>query len=113
MELMASEAEAPGSDGGADVDEILAAVKRIPEVCAVYTTAGDPDALVHVRVEDVQHLNNVIGQLRKSGLVTATKTLMVVDAWMRHESTEKAAAPPPSPVSLGSYNFDNSGDQEP
>ena len=42
--------------GDADVDEIIAAVTRVPEVREVFTTAGDPDALVRIRVDDVQHL---------------------------------------------------------
>lgn len=82
--------------GAADVEEVLAAVRRVPEVAAVYTTAGDPDALVHVRVDDVQNLRRVIADLRHSGLVTGTKTLMVVDAWVRPGSTRVSRAEPSS-----------------
>ena len=36
----------------------------MPEVDAVYTIAGDPDALVHLRVRDVADLTRVIDLLR-------------------------------------------------
>ncbi|HVO53231.1 MAG TPA: Lrp/AsnC family transcriptional regulator [Solirubrobacterales bacterium] len=59
----------------ADIEGIAA---DLPEVDAVYTTAGDPDALVHMRVRDVADLTRVIDLLRRSGKVTGTKTLMVL-----------------------------------
>ncbi|MCW2951844.1 MAG: transcription regulator AsnC [Conexibacter sp.] len=69
--------------GTTDVEEIVAAAARLPEVHEVYTTAGDPDALVHVRVDGVEHLQRVINQLRHSGSVIGTKTLMVLGTWKR------------------------------
>ena len=48
---------------------------------AVFTTAGDPDALVWIRVPDVKRLGQVIEQLRRSGRVTGTKTLIVLGTW--------------------------------
>lgn len=71
--------------GDTDVEHILAAASAIPEVRELYTTAGDPDALAHIRVDDVQHLQQVINQLRRSGDVTGTKTLMVLGTWTRPE----------------------------
>jgi Lrp/AsnC family transcriptional regulator, leucine-responsive regulatory protein len=59
----------------ADIEGIAA---DLPEVDAVYTTAGDPDALVHMRVRDVADLTRVIDLIRRSGKVTGTKTLMVL-----------------------------------
>ncbi len=70
--------------GTADIGEIRSAAVRLPEVQAVFTTAGDPDALVWLRVPDVSHLGRVIEQLRHSGRVTGTKTLIVLDTWTRH-----------------------------
>jgi Lrp/AsnC family leucine-responsive transcriptional regulator len=70
--------------GTADLDEIRAAASTLPEVQAVFATAGDPDALVWLRVPDVERLGHVIEQLRRSGRVTGTKTLIVVDTWTRH-----------------------------
>ena len=69
--------------GDADIDEILGAVERIPEIREVFTMAGDPDALLRIRVNDVEHLKAVVNQLRRTGRVTGTKTLMVLDRWSR------------------------------
>jgi Lrp/AsnC family transcriptional regulator, leucine-responsive regulatory protein len=69
--------------GDADIDEILAAVEEIPEITEVFTMAGDPDALLRIRVDDVEHLKVVVNRLRRTGRVTGTKTLMVLDRWAR------------------------------
>jgi DNA-binding Lrp family transcriptional regulator len=69
--------------GTASIDEIVGAVVGIAEVTEVYTLAGDPDALVRIRIDDVDHLKQVINQLRLSGTFTGTKTLMVLDHWSR------------------------------
>jgi DNA-binding Lrp family transcriptional regulator len=69
--------------GTADMEEVRAAAIRLPEVQAVFTTAGDPDALVWLRVPDVERLGRVIEQLRHSGRVTGTKTLIVLGTWTR------------------------------
>ena len=66
--------------GTANIDEIRATAAQTSEVEAVFTTAGDPDALVWLRVADVQRLGRVIEELRHSGRVTGTKTLIVLDA---------------------------------
>jgi Lrp/AsnC family leucine-responsive transcriptional regulator len=67
--------------GATRVEEIAGVARGLPEVQAVFTTAGDPDALVWLRARDVADLTRVIDQLRRSGRVTGTKTLMVLDAW--------------------------------
>lgn len=64
--------------GDTPVDEIARIADDIPEVEAVFTTAGDPDAIAWIRVSDVEHLKRVIDLLRRSGLITGTKTLMVL-----------------------------------
>ena len=56
--------------GTADLEEIRATASTLPEVLAVFATAGDPDALVWIRVPDVEELGKVIGKLRRSGRVT-------------------------------------------
>jgi Lrp/AsnC family transcriptional regulator, leucine-responsive regulatory protein len=66
--------------GDTKVAEIKGVAAGLPEVQAFYTTAGDPDALVRVRVRDLADLTRVIDELRRSGRVTGTKTLMVLDA---------------------------------
>jgi Lrp/AsnC family leucine-responsive transcriptional regulator len=67
--------------GDAKVAEIKGVAEGLPEVQAIFTTAGDPDALVWIRVKDVNDLTRVIDLLRRSGRVTGTKTLMVLDTW--------------------------------
>ncbi len=64
--------------GKTRVADIAGIARDMPEVDAVYTTAGDPDALVHLRVKDVADLTRVIDLLRRSGRVTGTKTLIVL-----------------------------------
>jgi Lrp/AsnC family transcriptional regulator, leucine-responsive regulatory protein len=64
--------------GGTKVADIAGAAGGLPEVEAIYTTAGDPDALVHLRVRDVADLTRVIDVLRRTGKVTGTKTLIVL-----------------------------------
>jgi Lrp/AsnC family transcriptional regulator, leucine-responsive regulatory protein len=65
-------------DGTARVDTIATIADDIPEVQEVFTIAGDPDALARVRVRDVTDLKRVIDRLRGSGVITGTKTLMVL-----------------------------------
>ena len=67
--------------GNTRVDDIAAVATGIPEVQAVYTTAGDPDALALLRVRDVDDLKRVIDRLRSTGTVVGNKTLMVLGAW--------------------------------
>jgi len=69
--------------GNTRVSEIVRSVWTIPEVQAIFTLAGDPDALVQVRVRDLAHLQVVIDTLRRSGAVTGTRTLMVLGSWER------------------------------
>ncbi len=69
--------------GTTRVSEIVRSVSYIPEVAAVFTIAGDPDALVRLRVRDLGHLQQVIDTLRRSGSVTGTRTLMVLGSWER------------------------------
>ncbi len=71
--------------GTTSVRDILAGASRTPEVQAVFTIAGDLDALVHMRVRDITHLQEVIDRLRSSGKVIGTRTLMVLGSWTRDE----------------------------
>ena len=71
--------------GTADMAEMRQTASALPEVVSVFATAGDPDALVWLRVPDVERLGHVIERLRRSGRVTGTKTLIVLDSWTRHD----------------------------
>jgi Lrp/AsnC family leucine-responsive transcriptional regulator len=64
--------------GDARVDTIASIADDIAEVQAVFTIAGDPDALAWIRVSDVHELKRVIDRLRNSGDVIGTKTLIVL-----------------------------------
>jgi Lrp/AsnC family leucine-responsive transcriptional regulator len=69
--------------GSTRVDDIEEIAHDVPEVHAIFTVAGDPDALAWIRVSDVQDLKRVIDRLRNSGKVTGTKTLMVLGSSVR------------------------------
>ena len=67
--------------GTANVDDIRATAIRLPETQAVFTIAGDPDALVWLRARDMRHLQATIDEMRRSRRVTSSKTLIVLDSW--------------------------------
>ena len=62
-----------------DIDH---AVDDLPELVESFTVAGDPDALVRLRVTDVEHLKRVIDRIRQSrrgsAKIIGTKTLIVL-----------------------------------
>jgi DNA-binding Lrp family transcriptional regulator len=63
---------------GAQVGDIDEAFAALPELVESFTTAGDPDALVRLRVTDLDHLKRVIDRIRRSDEVSGTKTLIVL-----------------------------------
>ncbi|QIZ36551.1 Lrp/AsnC family transcriptional regulator [Saccharopolyspora sp. ASAGF58] len=69
--------------GTSGVDEIIQTTTRMSEAQAVFTIAGDPDALVWLRVRDIAHLQRTIDEIRRSHRVTSTKTLIALDSWQR------------------------------
>ena len=71
--------------GDVPVADIQAASTSVPEVQEVYTMAGDPDALVRIRVRGMEHLQEVVDALRQQAGVVGTKTLMVLSSWRRGE----------------------------
>ncbi|HEY4280931.1 MAG TPA: Lrp/AsnC family transcriptional regulator [Conexibacter sp.] len=77
--------------GESDVDAIVGEIAQLPEVREVFTTAGDPDALVRLRVDDVENLKRVVNGLRRGGNVTGTKTLMVLSRWGRSNDNVQRA----------------------
>lgn len=64
--------------GTTQVGDIEGAVSGLTELVEAFTTAGDPDALVRVRVTDLDHLKRVVDRIRRTGVVTGTKTLIVL-----------------------------------
>lgn len=69
--------------GGTDTREIEEIARQVPEVQQYFTIAGDPDALVRIRVQSVDHLQRVVNAIRRTGIVAGTKTLIVMAAWDR------------------------------
>jgi Lrp/AsnC family transcriptional regulator, leucine-responsive regulatory protein len=68
--------------GDVNIDQIFEFASKFPEVDEVLTTAGDPDALVRIRVDNLEHLQRVVNQLR-TGSVIGTKTMIVLSSWQR------------------------------
>jgi Lrp/AsnC family transcriptional regulator, leucine-responsive regulatory protein len=67
-------------EGSTQVDEIDRAFAGLPELVEGFTIAGDPDAIVRLRVADLDHLKRVIDRVRRVSGVTGTKTLIVLGA---------------------------------
>ena len=65
-------------EGSTQVDEIDGAFADLPELVEGFTIAGDPDALVRLRVSDLDHLKRVIDTIRRGAGVTGTKSLIVL-----------------------------------
>ena len=63
----------------ADIDQFPA---ELPELVTSFTLAGDPDALAHVRVRDVEHLKQVVDRVRRGKRggpkVVTTRTVIVL-----------------------------------
>jgi Lrp/AsnC family leucine-responsive transcriptional regulator len=74
-------------NGATETGELAEILKGIPEVQDFFTIAGDPDALVRIRVDDVDHLQRVVNAMRRTGKLTGTKTLIVMYQWSRLDST--------------------------
>lgn len=85
--------------GKTEVDDVEVIAADVPEIEGIWTVAGDPDGLAWVRVRDVNNLKDVVDQLRKSGKIVGTKTLMVLDSSMRSRFKRRSKAQNPSPES--------------
>jgi Lrp/AsnC family transcriptional regulator, leucine-responsive regulatory protein len=81
--------------GATDTRDIEEIVREVPEVQQYYTIAGDTDALVRFRVQNVDHLQRVVNAMRRTGLIAGTKTLIVMSAWDR--AIPSARQPPDEP----------------
>ena len=67
--------------GDADVHAILEKAMERPEVREAMTMAGDPDALLRVRVNNVTQLREIVIQLRTSGPILRSRTMIVLGRW--------------------------------
>ena len=66
------------ASGNIPPGRIRAAVATVPEVHAAYTVTGDADALLHVRVRDTRHLEEVLEAIRREPFVAQTRSLVVL-----------------------------------
>lgn len=78
--------------GNASMEEIRTLLTGLPEAQATFITAGDPDAIIWLRVDGPQGLQHTIEKLRRGGKVIGTKTLMVLESWA-HQSPRSQAGP--------------------
>lgn len=74
--------------GSTDTSELEEIARQVPEVQQYFTIAGDPDGLVRFRVRDVEHLQQVVNAIRRTGIVAGTKTLIVMSTWDRARDQE-------------------------
>lgn len=74
--------------GATDTRQIEEIARQVPEVQQYFTIAGDPDALVRFRVRNVDHLQQVVNAIRRTGLVAGTKTLIVMTSWDRSRTRQ-------------------------
>jgi DNA-binding Lrp family transcriptional regulator len=70
VELYCADRTAPG-----DVHTI---VEGHPELVGAWTVAGEPDAIVRLRVRDVKHLEKAVERLRRDRNIVRTRTLIVL-----------------------------------
>ncbi len=70
-------------EGNMDLGTILRFTSDIPEVSEVLTLAGDPDAVIRVRAENIEELQRVVNRIRTASQVTGTRTLVVLGTWSR------------------------------
>ena len=76
-------------EGDTSLPALRRALAEHPEVVGAYTIAGDPEALVHVRAEDMAHLERVIERIHSQPNVARTRTNVVLTTLV-----ERAAAAP-------------------
>jgi Lrp/AsnC family transcriptional regulator, leucine-responsive regulatory protein len=67
---------------GTQVADVDTAVTDLPELIESFTLAGDPDALAHVRVRDLEHLKSVVDRIRRGRRggpkILTTRTVIVL-----------------------------------
>jgi DNA-binding Lrp family transcriptional regulator len=84
-------------EGRTEPDRIRTAVAKHPEVVAAYTVTGDHDALVHLRVRDTSHLEDVLQRIRSEPIITHTRSLVVLTRLLeRADPLAPTPATPPS-----------------
>lgn len=65
-------------EGRTSPDRIRTAAAKHPEVVGAYTVTGDHDAMLHVRVQDTAHLEQVLERIRSEDFVSQTRSVVVL-----------------------------------
>ena len=69
--------EVYGADRTGPAD-IRRSVQRLAEVVSAYTVSGEPDAVLRVQVESVDHLTRVVEKLRRDPTIVRTRTMLIL-----------------------------------
>ena len=64
--------------------DVRRVVESMPEVLVALTVAGDADAVVYLRVADVDHLERAVERLRRDESVVRTRTMLVLSTLVGH-----------------------------
>jgi DNA-binding Lrp family transcriptional regulator len=59
----------------ADVGRSLS---RVDEIVSAFTVSGEPDAVIRVRVDSIDHLERLVERLRRDPNIVRTRTLIVL-----------------------------------
>ena len=65
-------------NGRTSANDIAALVRRLPEVAAAYTVTGEANAILHLQVEDIDHLQRTLELIRAEGVVQQTRSHIVL-----------------------------------
>ncbi|MGI8779057.1 MAG: Lrp/AsnC family transcriptional regulator [Solirubrobacteraceae bacterium] len=80
----------------ATIRELLAGLRAMPEALGAWTVSGDADALAHVRARDNHHLEQLLLELRRKGLVERTRSQIVLSRLL---TRVRASGDAPAPTS--------------
>jgi DNA-binding Lrp family transcriptional regulator len=89
-------------EGGMSGTEVREAVMDHPEVEAAYTVAGAPSAILHLRAEDNQHLEQALERIRDTKGVLRTETQIVLSTLLERPVIENGSQPKPGQGGRGS-----------
>jgi DNA-binding Lrp family transcriptional regulator len=82
-------------EGGMSGGQVRDAVREHPEVEAAYTVAGAPSAILHLRAEDNQHLEQALERIRETPGVMRTETQIVLSTLLERPVIEDGTGPTP------------------
>jgi Lrp/AsnC family leucine-responsive transcriptional regulator len=72
---------------GTLLDQVAATLRRQPEVVEAWSVTGEADAIARVRTRDNAHLERVIMDLQRDGLVERTRSQVVLSRLVSTQAT--------------------------